>query len=80
METLIRLSTAHAKARLSNKVEEIDAECAKELLQYALFKEVIERKRKPKRRRTEGDEGTEHSSSEESFDGGDDDEDGTSKQ
>ncbi|TPX38673.1 hypothetical protein SeMB42_g06603 [Synchytrium endobioticum] len=71
LETLIRLSTAHAKARLSNKVEEVDAEAAKELLQYALFKEVIEKKRKPKRQRTKRDDETQISSDED-----DDDEDG----
>ncbi|TPX35856.1 hypothetical protein SmJEL517_g01730 [Synchytrium microbalum] len=78
LETLIRLSSAHAKARLSNKVEEQDAEAAKELLQYALFKEVVEKKRKPKRRRTEGDAANEDSDGSDGGDpehggGGDDD-------
>ncbi|RKP35640.1 MCM2/3/5 family-domain-containing protein, partial [Dimargaris cristalligena] len=39
LETLIRLATAHAKARLSNKVEEQDATAAKELLRFAIYKE-----------------------------------------
>lgn len=44
METLIRLSTAHAKARLAKHVEKIDAEKAFHLLHFACFKE------KPKER------------------------------
>lgn len=49
LETLIRLSTAHAKARLSNRIEEKDAEVAEELLRFALFKEVITNKNKRRR-------------------------------
>ena len=52
LETLIRLATAHAKARLSQRVEERDAEAAEALLRFALFKEVQEDERR-KRRRTE---------------------------
>lgn len=52
LETLIRLATAHAKSRLSNRVEERDAEVAEEILRFALFKEVVSDARK-KRRRTE---------------------------
>ena len=51
LETLIRLATAHAKARLSHKVEEKDAEAAESILRFALFKEVVEDDRK-KRRKT----------------------------
>lgn len=46
LETLIRLATAHAKARLSNRVEEGDAEVAEEMLRFALFKEVTSNKHK----------------------------------
>ncbi|KAI5477407.1 hypothetical protein MNV49_006398 [Pseudohyphozyma bogoriensis] len=41
LETLIRLSTAHAKARLSTEVQEKDAWAAEEILRFALFKEVV---------------------------------------
>lgn len=47
---MIRLSTAHAKARLHEKVEEKDAKAAAEILRVAMFKEVI-RKTKTKRRK-----------------------------
>ena len=50
LETLIRLATAHAKARLSNRVEEKDAEIAETILRFALFKEVVEDERRKRRR------------------------------
>ncbi|XP_003748560.1 zygotic DNA replication licensing factor mcm3 [Galendromus occidentalis] len=46
LETLIRLATAHAKARLSAKVTEDDAKKAIELVHFAYFKKVIEKRRK----------------------------------
>jgi DNA replication licensing factor MCM3 len=53
LETIIRLATAHAKARLSNRVEERDALAAESILRFALFKEVLEDdKAKAKRRKT----------------------------
>lgn len=55
LETLIRLATAHAKSRLSSKVDERDAMVAEEILRFALFKEVVKARRGPrdeKRRRT----------------------------
>jgi DNA replication licensing factor MCM3 len=51
LETLIRLSTAHAKARLSQSVDRKDAEQAEKILRFALFKEVITEDR-TKRRKT----------------------------
>ena len=56
LETLIRLATAHAKCRLSNRVEERDAIVAEEILRFALFKEVVDDGRKKRRRVVERDE------------------------
>lgn len=50
LETLIRLSTAHAKSRLSHRVEVRDAEAAESILRFALFKEVVEDKRRKRRK------------------------------
>ncbi|KAK3669861.1 MCM DNA helicase complex subunit [Recurvomyces mirabilis] len=50
LETLIRLASAHAKARLSNRVEEKDAEVAQGILRFALFKEVVEDERRRKKK------------------------------
>ncbi|KAJ9478253.1 DNA replication licensing factor MCM3 [Pseudozyma hubeiensis] len=54
LETLIRLATAHAKSRLSSKVEERDAEAAEEILRFALFKEVLGGRRGINKRRRTG--------------------------
>lgn len=51
LETLIRLSTAHAKARLSKNVDSEDARAAIELVQFAYFKRVLEKDKKKRRRR-----------------------------
>jgi DNA replication licensing factor MCM3 len=53
LETLIRLATAHSKARLSSRVELKDAEVAEDILRFALFKEVVRPERR-KRRRVDG--------------------------
>ncbi|KAL0638141.1 MCM DNA helicase complex subunit [Maublancomyces gigas] len=50
LETLIRLATAHAKSRLSNRVDERDAIAAEDILRFALFKEVVEDERRKRRR------------------------------
>uniref|UniRef100_A0A8D3E1Q8 DNA replication licensing factor MCM3 n=1 Tax=Scophthalmus maximus TaxID=52904 RepID=A0A8D3E1Q8_SCOMX len=47
LETLIRLSTAHAKARMSKAVELEDSEVAVELVQFAYFKKVCAGTPKP---------------------------------
>jgi DNA replication licensing factor MCM3 len=52
LETIIRLSTAHAKSRLSNRVQEVDALAAESILRFALFKEVAEDEKRSKRRKT----------------------------
>ena len=55
LETLIRLSTAHAKARMSKEVKMRDAEAAVELISFAIFKEVVEKVRHKRGRRHEDD-------------------------
>lgn len=63
LETLIRLSTAHAKARLSSRVEEKDAKEAEAILRFALFKEVVEDGRRKRRKMTAFDSDDETSES-----------------
>ncbi|MED6244999.1 MCM DNA helicase complex subunit [Ataeniobius toweri] len=63
LETLIRLSTAHAKARMSKAVELEDTEVAVELVQFAYFKKVLEKEKK--RSRQEHDSGSEEEDDEE---------------
>lgn len=53
LETIIRLATAHAKSRLSSRVEERDAIAAESILRFALFKEIVEDSSRRKRRRTQ---------------------------
>ncbi|KAM3578556.1 MCM DNA helicase complex subunit [Umbelopsis sp. WA50703] len=72
LETLIRLSTAHAKARLSQKVEEKDAKAASDILRFAMFKEVIDKNEQAKRRRlmasdSDDEEGSDDGSEEEAY-------------
>ncbi len=64
LETLIRIATAHAKARLSTKVEAKDAEFAVGLVHFAYFKRVLE-KEKRKRGGEEEEEDSEEEEEEE---------------
>ncbi|KAJ8083686.1 MCM DNA helicase complex subunit [Marasmius tenuissimus] len=74
LETLIRLATAHAKARLSSKVEEGDARLAEQIMRYALFKEVPKRQRRKKRKLNTGG-ARPNADGEDSDDGSDDESD-----
>ncbi|KAH9421184.1 MCM DNA helicase complex subunit [Dermatophagoides pteronyssinus] len=53
LETLIRLSTAHARARLSKSIDVVDAKAAVEMVQFSHFQKVLE---KPGKREDEDDE------------------------
>lgn len=46
LETIIRLSTAHAKLRLSQIVESKDVKVAEEILRFSIFKEVAKKSSK----------------------------------
>ncbi len=71
LETLIRLATAHAKARLSPTVDKKDAILAQELIQFCLYQEV---KQKPSKRSKKASTAVQDSESEsESEDEVDDD-------
>ncbi|CCF35871.1 DNA replication licensing factor mcm3 [Colletotrichum higginsianum] len=72
LETLIRLATAHAKSRLSNRVDERDALAAEGILRFALFKEVVEDESRKKRRKTQTTDFASSSEESSSEDDGDD--------
>jgi DNA replication licensing factor MCM3 len=75
LETLIRLATAHAKARLSPKVEERDASAAEDILRYALFKDVVKRQRRKKRKLNHGGASARRGGDDDDGEEGSDDED-----
>ncbi|KAI5302884.1 MCM DNA helicase complex subunit, partial [Ascosphaera atra] len=68
LETLIRLSTAHAKSRLSTRVDEKDAKVAESILRFALFKEVVEDERRKRRKTTTIDSDSESEDEDENED------------
>ncbi|KAK5086570.1 MCM DNA helicase complex subunit [Lithohypha guttulata] len=72
LETLIRLSTAHAKARLSNEVSVSDAEKAEGILRFALFREMPEKEGQHKRRKTANVDLSEETDDSDNSDGSDD--------
>lgn len=47
---MIRLSTAHARARLSKSIDVVDAKAAVEMVQFSHFQKVLEKPGKRKRR------------------------------
>ena len=69
LETMIRLSTAHAKARLSSKVEEQDAIVAEGILRFALFKEVQKKATNKRRKLNTGKPAADASASEDEEEG-----------
>ena len=75
LETLIRLATAHAKARLSNRVERRDAEIAEGILRFAVFKEVVQDERRKRRKVSRAAEDAMSTDSDDSSGDGDDDDD-----
>lgn len=74
LETLIRLSTAHAKARLSSRVEAKDAKVAESILRFALFKEVVEDERRKRRKTAAFDDDDDDDDEEPDYDDSSDDE------
>ncbi|KAG0234954.1 MCM DNA helicase complex subunit [Actinomortierella wolfii] len=74
LETLIRLATAHAKARLSPQVQDEDAKAAIAILKFALFKEAPKKKSRKKARLEKpfGESDTEESDEEGGAGDGDD--------
>ncbi|KAJ5106476.1 DNA replication licensing factor mcm3 [Penicillium angulare] len=73
LETLIRLATAHAKARLSNRVDDKDAKHAEAILRFAMFKELQEDGRRKRRKVQTFDEDSSDEDSDPELDDDDDD-------
>ncbi|UJR38193.1 hypothetical protein I4U23_030866 [Adineta vaga] len=48
LESMIRLATAHAKCRMSKTVDPEDSEVAIDLVQFAIFKKVLEKNKRKK--------------------------------
>lgn len=59
LETMIRLATAHAKARMSKTVEEDDANAAIDMVSFAYFHKVEKREKKKRKKDSEEESGEE---------------------
>ncbi|KAJ3327244.1 MCM DNA helicase complex subunit [Blyttiomyces sp. JEL0837] len=59
LETMIRLSTAHAKARLASTVTKEDTEVAAAILEFALYQKMEKKSRRKRQKLSEGGEGDE---------------------
>jgi len=60
LETMIRLSTAHAKARMSKSIDKVDAESAINMVEFAYFHKVESRKKAKKAEEEEEEEESEN--------------------
>uniref|UniRef100_A0A6A7G7J6 DNA replication licensing factor MCM3 n=1 Tax=Hirondellea gigas TaxID=1518452 RepID=A0A6A7G7J6_9CRUS len=70
LETLIRLSTAHAKLRLSKTVEQVDCDVALEILQFSLNSDAqIKSNQKPMNAATGGDDMSDDDNDDDNDDG-----------
>ncbi|XP_021374912.1 zygotic DNA replication licensing factor mcm3-like isoform X1 [Mizuhopecten yessoensis] len=65
LETMIRLSTAHAKARLSKTVDLEDAQACVELVHYAYFKKVLEKTKKKRQKSDDADDSSQDEAADE---------------